>query len=235
MMVSPKRAESWAREGRGAHPSNPITALFQVVHWHLPSSFEALYQEAGRAARDGLPAQALLYYSDEDVDLVRFILRKGAESGCRDCATSASDVAVSASSDAANNERHVGRSGARTASTAGSSAQRILERRLSALDAVIGYCTQRRGCRRATLLAHFGEEPIRGGIPSAMEGQGQPRHLASAGHAPAAKATSACCARTAGSPSEGSRSGCCDLCKDQKTVAGMRPRTMLSSQHCEPT
>jgi len=37
-----------------------------VVHFNLPGSLEAYYQEAGRAGRDGLPARAVLLYAPDD-------------------------------------------------------------------------------------------------------------------------------------------------------------------------
>jgi len=42
-----------------------------VVHWSLPATPEAYYQEAGRAGRDGRFARCLLLYRDGDADLPR--------------------------------------------------------------------------------------------------------------------------------------------------------------------
>jgi ATP-dependent DNA helicase RecQ len=40
-----------------------------VVHYHIPATVEAYYQEAGRAGRDGLPAHCVLLFSPEDREL----------------------------------------------------------------------------------------------------------------------------------------------------------------------
>ena len=38
-----------------------------VIHAQVPGSLEAYYQEAGRAGRDGLPSEAILFYKDADL------------------------------------------------------------------------------------------------------------------------------------------------------------------------
>ena len=50
-----------------------------VIHYNMPKSIEAYYQEAGRAGRDGSAADCIMLYNTGDINTARFLIQNGSD------------------------------------------------------------------------------------------------------------------------------------------------------------
>ena len=131
-----------------------------VVHWTLPGSPEAYYQEAGRAGRDGDAAHCVLLYRPGDVDVHRRMLdvtlppERLLRRAWADDGLAARQSAEVRSSIARLRAELVGKDG-----RVDWVPHRTRRRGIASRIAMMRRFAAGWGCRRRTLLGYFGEPP----------------------------------------------------------------------------
>ena len=107
-----------------------------VVHYNLPGTLEAYYQEAGRGGRDGQPARCVLLFSYQDRVLHEFFISKIGET--RNGAAAEEEIPEDAAGDPA-------------------ALDQLKKRATDKLDLMVRYAGTYT-CRRRQILDYFGDE-----------------------------------------------------------------------------
>jgi len=151
-----------------------------VIHWSIPTSVEAYYQEAGRGGRDGLPARAILLASRADLGrLITFIKERalGADDVLSYVRSLADDAVVEAPRDdrervclgiaeraglvalepAAGGRLRITRLPGRHTAEVAAICRAATDRAWRAYRAIERFSSQAGECRRRMLLDHFGD------------------------------------------------------------------------------
>ena len=170
--MTPKQRSSVERQWRGGLVCTIVATIAfgmgidcadvrMVVHWNLPKSLAAYYQEAGRAGRDGNEAECLLFVDMDEVHRAKYVVNQSIQQA-------------------------EGTADSSTISDGGQNTQRSQQLKESSsrlqkeFNAMVKYCTTA-VCRRHQIASHFGEKASGHSHPSCKGSTGVKCDVCSSG------------------------------------------------------